>query len=195
VQLEIVAPLEFVFVEGEAAAGMLMIVRGTFELTGRAPRRTTQHDATLSTDATLSRGRTTDATLSRGKTTQMETVASSKDGEAFVTTIFDVKWRTQNRQTSRKVRPLPCFAEFALLEPWVHKSSLLSTGYGEVLRIKRNEFSKCCVDFPHLTEDLAEIIQERRSHAETELGEVADHNPSTAIKKMERAKTKAALIK
>ena len=103
---------------------MYMIVRGTFELSIRRENGVpSKHD------------RATDLELDQTATTRPTDLPHGE----FHTTLFNVKRLGGARSLAageRKQR-LPRFAEFALFNPWVHKASLLSTGYGEVARRKQ----------------------------------------------------------
>jgi hypothetical protein len=178
VKLEIYAPLEFVFYEGEQAAGMYMIVRGTFELSirrGRENRVPSKH------------ARDKDLELGQTATTRKTVLPQGE----FHTTLFNVRRLGGARSLAageRKQR-LPRFAEFALFNPWVHKASLLSTGYGEVLKINRIHFCQCLDLSPSIKAELNTMTKRRYAVISEYLEKenIGDYVPVSLSEKVDKA--------
>merc|ERR1719171_1652825 len=102
-----------------------------------------------------------------------------------MTTLFNVKRSGGVRGPGKKKARLPRFAEFALFNPWVHKASLLSTGYGEVLKITRSSFGQCIDHFPHIKAELVAMMEKRHaaiSHHMT----VGDHVPLSLSEQVDK---------
>jgi hypothetical protein len=105
-----------------------------------------------------------------------------------MTTLFNVKRLGGTRlNPSERRQRLPRFAEFALFNPWVHRASLLSTGYGEVLKINRINFCQCLDHSPSIKAELHTMMERRYRAIAEYLENIGDHVPLSLSEKVDKA--------